>query len=122
MQKIDMHLILTSTNGLFNEKQVPALYVQIQRHRGLLERQLNKQITFSSAVHSWMENYFQPICQIAQGKGLSFAYPEKSLAQRYFLVCAQLEKQQNNNLKEAEMCLINNTTTPIRKFIAKTIA
>ncbi len=122
MKKIDIHLILTSTNGFFTEKQVPALYVQIQRHRGYLERKIKKQISFTEAVYSWMENYYQPIMKIADSRGMALAFPEKTTAQIYFMICNRLDTMKSSDVKEAALSLIDETSKRARRIVERTIA
>lgn len=61
MKASDVSLILTTTEGNFTVQEVPGLYVEIQSHRAGLERSMNRQVSFQDALHSWMENIYQPI-------------------------------------------------------------
>lgn len=122
MQKIDMHLILTTTNGLFDEKQVPSLYVQIQNHKELIENELNIKISFQEAVLSWMENCYIPVLEKAKSSALKIAYPQKSTSQLYLMLTKRMKTCDEINLDTAYKTLLEESKHRIRKIIAKTIA
>ena len=85
MKASDVSLILTTTEGYFTKEEVPLLYVEIQEHRAQLERALSRQVSFTDALYSWMENIWQPIMQeIGDNLRLRLAASEKGISEVYF--------------------------------------
>ncbi len=96
-------LILKTTEGYFDELDVPQLYVEIQTLRGELERKINRQISFEDALYSWTENIYQPIMQaIEKESTLALLSLERKMSEIYFAVYEKAEKDGFRNIPKAE--------------------
>ena len=85
MKASDVSLILTTTQGLFSETEVPQLYVEIQEHRNQLENELGRPVSFEDAVYSWMENIYSPIMnEILDDVRIRLASQDRKISEIYF--------------------------------------
>jgi hypothetical protein len=123
MKKIESNLILTSTNGVFGEKQVPSLYVEIQRLRGRLERLYSRQFTFQEAVRSWLEICYKERMEAANSRQLVKALPGKTTAERYLLISTLMDYEGIPSPQSAVEAVLERTGRRMRaKEKARTIA
>lgn len=99
MKASDVSLILTTTQGLFSETEVPQLYVEIQEHRNQLENELGRSVSFEDAVYSWMENIYSPIMnEILDDVRIRLASQDRKISEIYFEIYEIAQKNGFRNI------------------------
>lgn len=102
MKKSDEKLILRSTDGIFSEKQVPQLYVEVQNLRAKLERAVCRQLTFEDALYSWLEEIYRPIMEgIEEYRLEKRVVGDLSLSELYFEIYDEAEKNNFEDISES---------------------
>jgi len=115
--------ILSSTNGVFGESDLPLLLNQVEVHKYLINQNIPWTITDDDAIFSWLENVFNPIMLVAHQWNVQASFPYMSDSQLFFAISDHWYYLLSKNEKiSAQAAAINYAATygkGLGQFISK---
>lgn len=119
MKQSDIRLILESTDGAFSRLEVPQLYVEIQKQRAKLEKEICFQISFSDALKSWMDEIYSPIMSgIIGSRVMQRCKNGKTLSEVYFDIYDMAEAEDFTDIPGCIRSYISQHPGAIRRFLS----
>lgn len=119
MKQSDERLILESTDGAFSRLEVPQLYVEIQKQRAKLEKEICFQISFSDALKTWKDEIYSPIMSgIISSRVMQRSKDGKTLSEVYFDIYDMAEEGDFRDIPGCVRSYSNQHPGVIRRFLS----
>ncbi|MFA6844620.1 MAG: hypothetical protein WCR02_02735 [Sphaerochaetaceae bacterium] len=78
---------LIKSTDMFTNDDYDRLDTQVSGHKYFLDRQLGKEISWTEAVFSWMENVYLPISEAMETFTTSMSFPGQKRNDVFFALC-----------------------------------